>query len=183
MAVGWLSKLRDKAPGKKPALPTVAFDASRVTDGIKADLWAKVQELEDLPNGQQEAVYEAALRSVSRGRDLHVLAKALTEIGVPSARASEIAFYLNNRATSMMNIDRMLSVGITEAKWLYSGAPCYCKYPPTDADLRRDEAHKAANGNRFPLAKGLQTNDGWAYPGRELGCKCIANGIVPGFDV
>ena len=165
-----------------PTLPTVKFDASRVTEAVKADLWTSIQEFEDLPVGEEEAIYEAALRSISKGRALNILSDALIGVEVPKARAAEIAILLNNRATAMMAADRQLALGITEGIWRYSGAPCLSGRPQSDADRRRDQAHKAADGKRYRLAQGLLIEGRLTHPGREPGCKCFSKPIIRGFD-
>jgi hypothetical protein len=94
-----------------------------------------------------------------------------------------VALSLNNRASSLMQVDQQSALGITEAKWLYSGAPCFVSKHPAPADeLRRDAEHKAANGKRYPLNEGLMIGGRLTYPGREAGCKCVANPVVPGFN-
>lgn len=183
MILSWFTKLGSPdLPPNGPTLPTVKFDASRVTDAVKADLWESIQEFDDLPVGEGEAIYQAALCSISKGRALNILSDALTGIEVPKARAAEIAILLNNRATAMMDADRQLALGITEGIWLYSGAPCCSGRLQNDADRRRDDAHKAANGKRYLLAQGLLIEGRLTYPGREQGCKCSSKPIIRGFD-
>jgi hypothetical protein len=110
-----------------------------------------------------------------------VLSDALIGMGVTKTRAAEIAGLLNNRATALMNIERQLSLGITEGKWLYSGAPCHLRSPPTDEDYRRDSAHRVASGKRYRLSKGLAVDGRLTHPGREPGCKCALVAAIPGF--
>jgi hypothetical protein len=181
MVFGWFSKEAKPSTGSQ-TLPTVRFDSSRVKDHVKSDLWANIQELEDLPLGSEQAVYDAALRSILKGRALDILSKALVKLDIPTARASEITLLLHNRATAMMALDRQLALGLTKGKWLYSGAPCYSTRQPTTTDLRRDAAHKAANGKIFPLIKGLVIDGRTTHPGREPGCKCVTNAVIPGLE-
>jgi hypothetical protein len=81
----------------------------------------------------------------------------------------------------MMQIEQQLMHGITEAKWIYSGAPCYSARKPSEADTRRDIYHRAANGKRYTLAMGLLINGHLTHPGAEVGCKCTFISIIPGF--
>ncbi len=178
MIFRWFSKGREPEHPAKHALPTVRFEASRVTETVKADLLASINEFEDLPVGEEEAIYEVALNSITRGRDLGMLAKALTELGVQKARAAYIASFLHNRATSLMQGERALASGLTEAKWTYSGAPCVTTNPPIEEELRRDALHKAANGKSYPIASGMLMDGRRVFPGREPGCKCIGSPIV-----
>jgi hypothetical protein len=116
--------------GKKgrPArsLPTVKFDASRVTQDVQDDLKATIRALSDIGEEHFQAVYDAALESIKRGRDLGMLCRAISDLKLPGmtkARAADIARLLNNRATTLMTTQRQLDAGITRARWLYSGAP------------------------------------------------------------
>ena len=70
-------------------------------------------------------VVDAALRSIRTGRDLYTLSQALVAAGLTEAKAGEVALHVHNRSTSAMEADRQGSLGVTEAVWLYSGAPCY----------------------------------------------------------
>jgi hypothetical protein len=152
-----------------PSIPKVRFDRSRVTEAVKADLWTAVQEYEDLPLGEERAIYEAALEGISRGRDLAFIAKAMTDRGVSQRRAGEISRYLTNRAMSIMDRDRLMALCITEARWLWSGA--------CDVD-----GHKAATGKTYDPRSGLKIARRRTIPGREPGCSCVGIPMVPGFD-
>lgn len=157
--------------GKKhrSSIPTVRFDRTRVTEAVKADLWTTVQEYEDLPVGEERAIYEAALEGISRGRDLGFITKAMTVRGMPQRRAGEIAHHLTNRAMGFIDTERMATLGITEARWLWSGA---CGV----------EGHKAANGKMYDPQSGVKIGGRTTVPGREPGCSCVGNPVVPGFD-
>lgn len=179
MVFRWISKLMSTSGS---AVPTVKFDAARVTTAVRADIWARIQEFEDLPVGEEERVFETTLRSVASGRDVGLLTNALVEMNVPRSRAAYIATYLNNRATSLMNVAKASDLGLTEGTWLYSGAPCYGTNNPSFAEREMDAAHKSVNRKKFPLDKGMNLNGSWTYPGSEPGCKCVMAPVVPGFD-
>lgn len=182
MIFDWFTKRnRRNGAASKSGVPTVKFDASRVSDTVRADLWESVRSLPDIPEGHQEALYAEALRSIEAGRALNILCDALILMDMPKSSAAAIARFLNNRATSAMNAERALASGITEAKWMYSGAPCFSTVQPTDGERRRDEAHKAANGKRYRLADGMAIDGVTTHPGRDGGCKCVSIPIVPGF--
>lgn len=153
----------------RPSIPTVRFDRSRVTEAVKADLWAAVQEYDDLPLGEEGAIYEAALEGIARGRDLVFIARAMTERGISERRAGEISRYLANRAMSLIDSDRLVALGIAEARWLWSGA----------CDV---EGHKAANGRTYDPRSGLKIAGRTTIPGREPACSCVGNAVVRGFD-
>ena len=159
-------------------MSTVKFDASWVTESIKIDLWKDIQELDDLPVGSEGEIYRAALEAISKGRALNILFDALIAIKVSRNCAFEITHLLTNLTASRIDVARHAALGLNEGVWMYSGAPCYARYPHEDADLRRDEAHNAANGKRFPIDRGLLIDGRYSYPGRELGCKCTYRAII-----
>ncbi len=179
-----------KRLGRKPTstvnptygIPTVKFDASRVTDTIKADLRKNIMLLEEIDRNHFDQVYDAALRSISAGRDLSVLYNVLMQMninGMTKRRAGEIALLLNNKATALMNRERQEALGIKQALWLYSGAPCEINPKrPTG----QDAAHRAANGKLFDVSRGMFLDGKWTWPGVELGCRCVSKPIVPGFS-
>src|SRR5665213_3871854 len=153
-----------------PGIPTVKFDASMVTEAVKADLKQNILLLGDIDKNHFEQVYDAALRSITAGRDLHVLYSALIQMnidGMTKQRASQIALILNNKASALIQRTHRLSVGITQARWLYS-APCKINPKnPSDQDKRQDAAHWAANGMIFEVSKGMFLDGKWTWPGVE----------------
>jgi hypothetical protein len=96
-------------------IPTVKFDASEVTDAVKADLKKNIMLLGEIDKNHFEPVYDAALRSISAGRNMHVLYSALIQMninGMTKRRAGDIARLLNNKATALMQRIRQESLGI-----------------------------------------------------------------------
>ena len=91
----------------------------------------------------------------------------------------QIARLLNNKATALMDRERQGSLGIKQAHWLYSGAPCELNpKKPTG----QDTAHRAANGKLYDVSTGIFLNGKWTWPGVEPGCRCISKSVVPGFS-
>jgi uncharacterized protein with gpF-like domain len=189
---GWF---RRKSEGQQPRIeigssaariPTVKFDVSRVTNAVRREIQKCVAEIEGTTSSQREAIYDAALRSASAGRDLHTLYAALMELGIDGmsrTKASAIATHINNKATSLMDKARQQSLGIEYAKWLYSGAPCMVNpKKPSPEDIERDVAHKSADGQQYKISEGMFLNGKWTRPGNEDGCRCVSRSIVPGFD-
>ena len=175
-----------KAVEQSYAIPTVKFDPKRVTEAVKVDLKKNIRKIKELDESHFDKIYEGALRSISRGRDLATLFNAIMELNLPSMtkqRAGEISRSLNDKATARMNRDRQVSVGIEYATWAYSGAPCYVnRKKPSAKDIRQDAAHKAADGKRYEVAKGMLLNGRLTLPGREEGCKCASRSIILGLD-
>jgi hypothetical protein len=82
-----------------------------------------------------------------------------------------------------MNQDQQLSLGIKYATWVYGGAPCNLNPEnPSAKDIRRDAAHRAADGKRYEVARGMALNGRLTMPGWEDGCKCVSRSIIPGLD-
>ncbi|MBF5091279.1 hypothetical protein F1640_14920 [Novosphingobium sp. NBM11] len=156
-------------------IPSIKFDKSRVSEDIKKALYADINGLPYIPTQLREALYGAALESISKGRDLALLTRWLVEQDVPGidkGQASAIARFLNNRATVRMRINREASNGISESIWIHSGAPCLC---PNAAE------HLRANGTRYGLRDGLLINGVPSWPGMDEGCKCTWKAVIPGF--
>ena len=179
---GWGKKERepmgqkDQGPGPKAhGIPTVKFDAAKVTEAVKADLRENIRSLKEIGGGDFDKIYEAALRSISAGRALHIVYQALMTIdGMHKRRAEDISRSLNNKATALMQAEEQQRLGIKYAVWLYSGAPC--------GSTEQDAAHKAANGKRYLVSKGMLLGGRWTWPGRDDGCKCVSKSVIAGFD-
>lgn len=159
----------------------IEFDRSLVTKSVKANLRRNIDSLNDIEKTHIREIYEVALRSVLAGGDMHMLSVALMKIeGMTRGRAVEITRSLHNKATEQINRERMLSLGITHAIWMYSNAPCMVNpRHPTDAEIRQDAAHTAVNGKKYEIAKGLFVDGKWTRPGVEEGCRCSARSVLP----
>ena len=53
---------------------------------------------------------------------------------------------------------------------------------PSAKDICRDAAHRAADGKRYEVGKGMLLNGRLTMPGREEGCECISRPIIPELD-
>ena len=158
-------------------IPTVKFDSNRVTEAVKADLRSNIQKVKEFDETLLEQIYDSALQSISKGRDLGTLFNAIMELNLPDMtkrRASEISLSLNNKATALMNRDQQVSVGIKYAMWVYSQAPCQMNPKnPSSEDIRQDAAHQAADGQRYEVAKGMLLNGRWTLPGARRGVQML----------
>lgn len=177
-----LGRRSKSSSGPSHGIPTVEFDASRLIEPVKADIRKNIMLLEEVDESHFDQLYDAALRSISAGRDLSLIYNALVQMkikGMTKRRAEEIARLLNNKATALMDRERQQSLGIKSALWLYSGAPCEINpKKPTG----QDAAHRAANGKPFDVGKGMFLNGKWTWPGVEPGCRCVSKSVVPGFS-
>ena len=162
------------------AMPTVRFDPSTVSESVKVNLRRHMEQLPDLGKDHIPQIYEAALRSILAGGNLQALCVSLMKIdGMSKERAAEISRLLNNKATAQINQERQAFLAITHAIWMYANAPCM-KNPrcPTVADVQKDSAHRAANGEKYAIAKGLFVDGKWTRPGVEEGCKCSSRAVL-----
>lgn len=180
---GKKNKPVDAAVKTKPRMPTVKFDQSRVTPAVEADIQTTLQGLPEIPAAKRQRIYDAALKSIRAGRALNILNDVLIGIGMDKRRAAEIARLVNDRATSLMERERQTALGITEAVWCYSGAPCMFRpKTPSPENIKRNAEHEAVNGKRFPMAKGMLINGRRVWPGMEPGCKCGFRSVIPALD-
>jgi hypothetical protein len=86
-------------------------------------------------------------------------------------------------AASLVERERRIALGIVEADWLYSGAPCMVDpRHPTPEDERQNADHAAANGKRYSLRDGFLIGERLVHPGEEPGCKCISVVVAPWAD-
>lgn len=84
-------------------IPTVKFDPAKVTETVKTDLRQNIKSLNEVGADDFDMIHAAALRSISVGRDLHILYQALMTIGgMGKRRAEGISFSLNNKATALI---------------------------------------------------------------------------------
>ncbi len=158
----------------------VKFDPSVVTDTVKADIRKNVGLIECIPPEYFDQIYDAAVRAETAGGDLYALSTAILQMnidGMTKKRAKRIALTLNSKATAVITRERQQQLGITEAIWLYSGAPC--DIDPKKPQGNQDASHKAANGKRFKVAEGMFLDGKWTWPGCEEGCKCVSRSIIP----
>ena len=164
-------------------LPTVEFDRRGVTPAVEAEILDALREVSEIAEQQIGTAHNAALESVARGRDLHHLCAALIALGLTKGRAAEVSRAVNNRATSLMQRIRQQELGITEAIWLHSGAPCLSNMRnPSPTDIGRNSDHLAASGKRYQVSQGMQMGSRRVWPGQEPGCGCISKPVVPGFS-
>lgn len=183
----WLFGKRNRQASAKaetqPRIPTVKFDESQVAASVEADIRSTLRHFPEIGTDELQPVYDAALQSVRAGHALNILYDALIRVGLDKHRAAEIARLVNSRATTLMQRERQVKLGITEAVWMYSGAPCMLRPKvPSAADRKRDAEHSAANGKRFVVAMGMLMNGRRVWPGQEPGCKCVSKPIIPGLE-
>jgi uncharacterized protein with gpF-like domain len=175
----------DSRSGRGPqTMPSDKFDPSTVSKSVKADLRRNIELLDDLEKKHVRQIYEVALRSIVVGGDLHMFCKELVKIeGMSHHRAAEIGRSLSKKAKAIITRERQASLGITHAIWMYPNAPCMrdTKHPVA-ADVQQDSAHRAANGKKYEVGKGLFVDGKWTWPGVDEGCKCSSRSVLPGLE-
>lgn len=152
---------------------SVRFKMSRAqNDVFQATVAENVGLIKSIASQHLAQVQGDVMRSVASGRDLGALTKTLQEsYGVTKRRAATIARDQNNKATATMTRVRQHELGITEAVWMHSSGG---KHPRPE--------HVAANGKRYPIAKGMFLEGKWTWPGVEINCRCVSKSVIPGFD-
>jgi hypothetical protein len=107
------------------SVPDVMIGSSTVSRCVKANLRRDIELLVCPEKRNVKRIYEAALRSITSGRDLVSLHVELMKVsGLDAGRAAEIALSLNTRATAQINRERQASLGIIHAKWMYANSSC-----------------------------------------------------------
>jgi uncharacterized protein with gpF-like domain len=175
----------EPAPAPRPNMPTVRADPERVTKAAEANIAATIAGIPEIPPDAQHEALVIAVEAMCRGGDLDSLSEGLRGLlgeGVTKARISTICHDISRRSTGKITRERQAALGITKAKWMYSGAPCYAARKPTDEDEARDTAHRAADGKSFEVAKGMKIDGKYVLPGQEPGCRCVSTSIIPGFS-
>jgi hypothetical protein len=167
-------------------MPTIRFDPSVVTKCVKADLRRNVELLAGVETKHVKQIYELALRSIVGRRDFYSFCTEMMDMhieGMTRSKAAEIGTSLANKAGVVIDRERQASLGITHARWLYASAPCM-RDPshPSSAEVQRDAAHRAANGKRYAVSKGLLVDGKWTWPGVEEDCKCVSRSLLPGLE-
>lgn len=144
---------------------TVKFQTTAaMREAMDAIVAENVNLIRSIPEQYLARVQTITMQSVSRGRDLEVLAKSIEhEFGVTKRKAANIALDQNNKATASLRAIRERELGITTGIWRHSGGG---KVPRA--------SHKAFSGKEFDLAKGHDFGDGFGHvlPGQAIACRC-----------
>lgn len=141
-------------------------------DILQSTIAANVALIKSIPEQYLTQVEGMVMRSVQTGRDLAQLTDDIQgQFGVTRRRAALIARDQNNKATSAINRERQLEVGITKGIWMHSHGG---KEPRPK--------HVAAHGTEFDVRQGLPVGDkgDWVMPGEEINCKCVWKPVIPG---
>ena len=175
---------RETAMGQETqriSIPTIKFDRKLVTKEVKSHVNMLVGEIDELGFFGRLKIKSIAIEAVSRGRDAALLYNALSNY-VSKKQASLITIDIINSSTSIINTQRMISAGIIQAKWMFSGTNCGINFNLTPEEAEMNDAHMQANGMIYDIRKGAFLNGRWTHPGMERGCKCCARSIIQGLE-
>jgi len=140
-------------------------------NAVQAVLAENVALIRSIPQQYFTEVEGLVMRSIAVGGDLKTLSQQLHKrYGITKRRAGFIARDQNNKANAVMVRVRQDAIGVTHAMWVHSGGG---KEPRPD--------HVEADGKRYEIAKGMNLDDGWVWPGQLPNCRCISRPILPDF--
>jgi len=99
--------------------------------------------------------------------------------GMTKSRAEQITRFICSKAKAVIDNTRCMKLGLTEAIWMHSGAPCEVNpRKPTG----QNAAHIAVDGKRYKLSEGMCINGKYVLPGYEDGCRCTSRSVILGFE-
>ena len=143
-----------------------------IQEALDATITENVSLIRSIAQQHLGHVEQLVMRSVTAGRDVGGLKKALHEqLGVTQRRAATIARNQNNMATATVCRARQQELGIKRAIWVHSSAG---RHPRPE--------HVAANGKEYDVDKGMWLERRWTWPGREINCRCVSRSIIPGLQ-
>jgi hypothetical protein len=189
--MSWLKRMfhfipsAEALPQKKPShltIPTVKFDISNITGKVKADIRKNVERIEWVDRKHFDEIYEVALQSVSEGGNLSTLFNGLMLMkanGMTRKKATQITHMIHKRATAIITREQQIKLGVTDAKWKYSGAPC--DNNPRSTTDQQNSCHASADNQHYKVSEGMFLDGKWTWPGYEDGCKCYSQSIIVGF--
>lgn len=115
---------------------------------------------------------ETERRLADAPHDLAALSAHLQDKYEISRRAAgQLSTIFSHKAGSQIDVERQLSLGVVKGKWRFTpGAPqMVCD-------------HASLDNSEFDLRKGLRFGGQYIFPGREPGCRCFVQPVIPGFD-
>ncbi|GBR56467.1 hypothetical protein [Gluconobacter sphaericus] len=158
----------------------VKFDPKLITPFIEKDIREFVLSFDEIPQGKQKIVIDAALESLKGGGgNSFVVFTALQAAGMEKKRSLVITDLIIKRSRWRVNTQRQTITGIFEAEWVWAGAPCITSNPPSPEEAEMSEQHKAANGRKFDIREGLLIDGKKQFPGLAYNCKCVSRIVLP----
>ncbi|WP_244816858.1 phage minor head protein [Caballeronia sp. Lep1P3] len=153
----------------------VDFGLTReANDALQATIGENVGLICSIASEHLADVEGIVMRNVQTGQTLNSLTDQSHErYAVTRDRAAFIARDQNSKATATATVVRVRQegFGIIEALWMHSHVG---KHPRA--------SHVATDGKRYRIAKGMQLDGGWTWPGREPNCRCVSRSVIPGLE-
>lgn len=138
------------------------------TRAMRAAVGENVGLIKSIPQEYLADVNKYVWSAVEGGFDLSTLTDNLEHAyHIGRNRAKLIARDQSNKVNAVMEREKRLELGITEAVWRHSGA---AKEPR--------QSHVKANGKSFDVSKGMYIDGKWILPGQEINCGCISESVV-----
>lgn len=168
-------------------IPLIKFDPSVVTKGVERAVLESIMAappLSNLSKDQVVAVWSAAMDGVRRGGDRAATYQGILTLfpEMPKNVAKSCTNHLHNAAKSMMNRERDIKLGLVEAYWVCSGAPCTNSRHPNDEEKWQVEVHKSLEGKKFNLRDGVLIGNRRVWPGDDYGCRCYFRSVLRGWN-
>ena len=152
----------------RPSLPTVRFDPSLVTQDIIDDIRAALLSVPEFRAVPFDPLFDAAVAMVTAGGNAPLLYRHIVALNLPRVdkeHASAVTRWVEGRARALIDRNRCINIGLKEAVWHCSAAPCYATRHPTKAGLRQNAAHQSVDGKTYKIAEGMKINGKWTHPG------------------
>lgn len=156
---------------------TVKFKMTpELRDIMKATVAENVSLIKSIGSEYHSQVEGLVMRSVTEGRDLSTLTKELTQrYGITERRAKFIALDQNNKATSAVQRERQVALGLEDGIWMHS-----------HAGREPRPTHLANDQKRFSISEGWFDPDPKVrkriWPGILPRCRCTWRPVVKGFS-
>lgn len=161
---------------KKRDLARVGFDLKFAYHSVKerarfkAIVSENVSLIKSIAKENLTRVEGVVLRGVENGHDLATITKKLHEaFGVSERRAAMIARDQTNKATQALTSERLLSYGVTKAKWMH-----------TSAGKTYRDSHVEMDGEIYDIEEGCYDPDhgDFIQPAELVNCHCCCIPIV-----
>ena len=156
----------------KDAGMTVKF---KPTEGVKNAIEAAVNEnvllIKSIAEHNLSEVNQMVMRAVSQGNDWAGVSEQLSErFGITRRRAKNIVRDQAAKATSAINRQRQIELGLFDAIWVHSSG----------GKTQRASHVKASQDKlKYDIREGAYIDGKWIHPGSEINCRCVSRTVLP----
>lgn len=167
-----MAKLTNKAmlQALKDAGWAVEFKMTRaMRDAMEASITENVSLIKSIQSQYHTKIEGIVMRNYAKGGDLYSMRTEIQQVKpITVKRAVLIARDQSNKLNAVVQKARQQELGITQAKWMHSGAG---KEPRPD--------HVAADGKIYDIDKGCLISGEYIYPGELINCRCVCRSVLP----